>query len=203
MTRGARIDVSPARAARRAKSMIAFVPSLPERSPWRSDQAVPIRYRLSRANGGKDPHAPYPADWSFGGRVPTCDCTGFVCWSLGIDRYQPEFPVYGGWVNTDSAIIASERGVWFEPIEAPEVGCVAVYGGERYDGRRTRVGHWGVVTGVPAEWAADLIDCWDALRVTHCSSSRSRKTGAAIHETSGRIWARRGRLLRYVGPRVI
>ena len=153
--------------------------------------AGPILYRLKEHNGGQDPFAPHCASWSPDLKRWTSDCTGFVCWCLGLDRYQPP-----DWINTDSALEdALKKKVRFEPLELPELGCVVVYGGAWKNGIRTKVGHWGIVTGLPAEWGPS----WDLLSVTHCSSGQSRKHGAAIAETSGQLWARHGRFLRYRG----
>lgn len=182
--------------------MIGFEPPLHPRAPKDAKRSL-IKYRLTKFNGGKDPYGEHPSvgSYSYGNRTPTCDCSGFVAWALGFDRFQPKdrFPSYGGWVNTDSMISDAKRsGSFFELLTAPEWGCLVVSPSKykRVDGRRKRVkvGHVGMVVGpLPAEWG----DNWDDLRVVHCSSSNSRR-GGAIQETSGSGFRGRGVFLRYL-----
>ena len=150
----------------------------------------PVLYRLTERNGGTDPFQKHCGSWSPDINRWTSDCTGFVCWCLGLDRYQPP-----EWINTDSAIRDAKNGkIRFTEISVPELGCAVVFGSVWRNGIRTKVGHWGIVTGVPAEWESS----WELLKVTHCSSGVSRKTGSAISETSGEVWRNRGMFLRYV-----
>jgi hypothetical protein len=212
--RGAIRPTTAAEAVERARSMIGYCPELPEGAP--SDAVGgPIRYRLRKKNGGKDPNAPHPAAWSYGVRVPTADCVGFVAWTLGFDRYQPRDydresggdVIYGGWINTDSMIMgaaALEPG-WFQEIDEPEVGAIVVYGSRYRRGRPRKAGHVGmIVDPLPAEFEIMEPDCWRDLRVVHCSSGNDRRHGAAIQETSGAAWAkalkkgRKPQILRYV-----
>ena len=96
MPRGIIRPLTIAEAVRRAKSMVGYKPELPANAP-KGTRRVNIKYRLSKFNGGKDPYAQHPADWSYGNRTPTCDCAGFVAWCLGYDRYQPgKFEPYDG-----------------------------------------------------------------------------------------------------------
>lgn len=200
--RGVKRQLTVEGVVERARSMIAFRPQPPVAHS--KSRAKPIQYRLRGGfNGGKDPFAQHPGSWSppdnqkmpwSSGGAWTCDCSGFVSWCLGIDRYQPEFPHYGGWVSTDSILMdARTGGDWFEEIPAPELGCVVVYGGARRKGKRIRVGHVGlVVDPLPAEWDKN----WSDLRVIHCSSGNGRRFGQAVWETDGRIWSKHGRLVR-------
>lgn len=203
MTRGVIRPTTAGEAAIRALGMVGLCPAPPAGAP-RDAPRSPIRYRLAAGhNGGADPLAEHPASWSFGDRVPTCDCTGLVCWALGFDRLQPHaFPHYGGYINTDSALIdAGSSRSFFEPRDGiPVVGDVVIYGGQTRDGKRVKVGHWGIVVlahrdfepGNPTRRNFELI------RIVDCSSSMSRKTGAAIHERGAGLWAKRGQFLRYV-----
>lgn len=167
--------------------MVGFEPPMPPGAPadWRPK---PIQYRLLKANGGKDPWAQHPADWSYGKRTPTCDCSGFVAWCLGYPRRLD-----GRWYSTDG-MLRDARGARrvFEVIETPELGCVAVYGGRWRGAERLRAGHVGIVTGVPAEWSGNN---WSDLEVTHCSSTNARRTGGAIAITDGLLWGRKGGVL--------
>jgi len=142
-----------------------------------------IRYRLRDHNGGSDPFSSDPASHWDGG--VTCDCSGFVAWCLGYDRYQPkEFP--GGWINTNSMIASSliGDGTWFgHPRPTLLPGDLIVYGSRVVDGKR-RVGHVGIITGL------------DPMRATHCSAGNDRKFGYAVAETDDKPW--RGKPKRYL-----
>lgn len=183
----------------RAMSMVGFRPEKPSSAPpdWKP---MLIQYRLEAGfNGGSDPFAPHPASWSFGRRTPTCDCSGFVAWCCGYSRYHEDFPLYGGYVNTDSMLQdATGQKEWFEEVEYPEPGCLIVYGAIYKGTVRTRVGHVGLVTGVAAaEWDPRNPQ-FDRLLVTHCSSGNVKRTGAAIQQTTGSIWQKSGaKLVRY------
>jgi hypothetical protein len=202
--RGAIRPTSIEEATLRAVSMIQHKPARPASAE--TAPPVPIMYRLRGGfNGGSDPYAPHPASWSppdgqgcawsrYG--AWTCDCSGFVCWALGLDRFQPQGAVE--WLSTDGMLqdAAGPRERFVE-VDGPELGAVVVYGGLWNEGKRVRVGHVGLVTGLPPEWDPEVRDCWARLSVTHCSSSMS-KAGAAIAETNGLTWWRRGRFLRRV-----
>ncbi|WP_374163182.1 LysM peptidoglycan-binding domain-containing protein [Arcticibacter sp. MXS-1] len=93
-----------------------------------------IRYKLG--SGGTHPEESSPS------RDSLCDCSGFVCWVLGLSR-QTNIPFYkhfGGWIFTDSieADINSASGI-FERLSRPEPGCIVVYGAG------SKIGHVGVV----------------------------------------------------------
>lgn len=106
----------------------------------------------------------------------SCDCSAFVCWSLGIDKHT-NHPLYikfnEGWCNTDAIVndIKNSTG-FFKQISVPEVGCVIVYpqnsGGHK-------IGHIGIVT--------EVIN-GKVTKVIHCSSGNYKKTGNAVMETA-------------------
>lgn len=178
-------------AIKRAKSMIGFVPKLLENAPI-DTKPQPIRYRLKGGyNGGQSPYAAHPASWSYGKRTPTCDCSGFIAWVLGYDRYQPHAGLGVKYLNTDNIILLAKSQKWFEILNKPELGCIIVYG--KYDKNgKTYVGHIGLITSLPAEWDKDSNDSWKDLLVTHCSSGNDKKFGGAIQETSAlNIWGSR------------
>lgn len=181
----------------RARSMIGYTPPPHPHSPpgWPKS---PIRYRLAAGhNGGTDPYAPHPASWSFGFRTPTLDCSGFVAWCLGLDRYQPDSAVK--WISTDGMIRdADGEQEYFSPIDRPELGAVVVYGSEWRDGRRIYVGHVGIVVCLPVRGWGPGHRQWSRLRVVHCSSGNDRRMGGAIQQTDASHWRGRGRLLRYL-----
>lgn len=138
--------------------------------------------------GGRDPDAPAP--WTRRGARYGSDCVGFVLWCWGLDRYQPAtFPLYGGWINTDSALQSVRTsGQWFELVEggrAVEPGDLLVFPSVDldHDGSRDRIGHVGLVSHVPYLWDGDVGD----LRVIHCAASGR----VAVRESSGAPWAGR------------
>lgn len=152
-----------------------------------------LRYVLGA--GGRDPSAPDPGD-----RTAGCDCSGFVSWCLGLDRKQPSFGAWG-WISTDSlvAMARTPGNDWFEEIPRPEPGCLVVYPGAYVKGRRTRIGHVGLVSSVPAEWGPS----YAGLRVIHCSAGNQRRLGHAVAETDGRPWAGKGAMfLRYLRQQI-
>jgi len=152
-----------------------------------------IRYRLADHQGGRDPHAPDCAShWkSAVKRIPlaTADCAALACWSIGMDRYQPDrFSTFGGWLNTDSMLIdARTSKELFEIADKPTPGDLIVYPSIDYDrdGDRERVGHVGIVVDAAA-WVPGT---FGGLRVVHCSAGNDRRLGRAIAETDAAPWA--------------
>lgn len=129
------------------------------------------------------------------------DCIGFVMWCLGIDRYQPKtFPLYGGWMNTDS-IIADARGgqTWWTEVPRWQAvaGDLVVYPSSRLGSK----GHVGIVADVrkaqqslgktpTSEWT-------DCLDIVHCSSGHQRSLGYSISlERAGRTFTKRATVVR-------
>jgi len=126
--------------------------------------ALPISYCLGA--GGMKPGAPTPADAA--GR---CDCSGFVCWCLGLRR-QAEDPgiaqAVGAWINTDAMVRDILGAQVLLRSCAPKPGAVVVYPGPP----RRAVGHCGIIVSV------------GPVRVIHCSALNWRVTRRAICETS-------------------
>ncbi|MDB5851407.1 MAG: hypothetical protein JWP29_5159 [Rhodoferax sp.] len=88
--------------------------------------------------------------------VPACDCSGFVCWALGISRH----PAPDRWINTDSVWDdAQGAGVQFKKLARAAPGCLVVY---PKAGSGEKFGHIGIVTQVDANGRAALI--------AHCSA---------------------------------
>lgn len=134
--------------------------------------------------GGRNPDAPAP--WTSKGARIGSDCVGAFLWAWGIDRFQPSFPLYGGWINTDSAIgEARTTAQWFRIVEHPEPGDAVVFPSVDFDhdGDRDRIGHIGMVSFVPRLWDGDFAD----LRVIHCAASGR----VAVRESSGGVWNNR------------
>ncbi len=79
-----------------------------------------------------------------------CDCSGFVCWALGVARDSGPWP--GGWISTDTmhGDAAGEQRL-FVPAARPLPGMLIVYPkpvGSDADGPP---GHVGIVTAVSPE----------------------------------------------------
>ena len=89
--------------------------------------------------------------------APACDCSGFVCWALGISRH----PDPQTWINTDTIWEdANGRGVHFSKIEKAAAGCLVVY---PKVGSHEKYGHIALVTEVDANGRA--------TNIVHCSAS--------------------------------
>jgi hypothetical protein len=159
-------------------------------------------------NGGRDPTARDCAThWKDGNGKPwaTTDCTGLVCWALGIPRKLKRFKQYGGYINTDAAILdADETQSVFVPARRPRRGTVIVMPG-KFDenGKRISPGHWGIITGVlVAEFAQSMMN--DAsflrlLRVAHASPRNHGKYHQAVGVTDASLWgSRKWRLLELI-----
>ncbi|WP_167761300.1 CHAP domain-containing protein [Duganella callida] len=95
--------------------------------------------------------------------LPACDCSGFVCWALGLARFAPG-PDAGDWINTDS-IWADASGPQrrFQQLRAARPGALVVYpqkdSGEHY-------GHVAIVI--------ETDDQGSATRIAHCSADNLR-----------------------------
>lgn len=136
----------------------------------RSVVASPILYKLG--SGGRFPSDALPS------RDQYCDCSGFICWVLGLCR-ESDIPFYrrfGGWIYTDSMVsdIESTAGI-FQRVSKPEPGCIVVYSAG------SAIGHVGMVTDVKAGVM---------IKVVHCSSGNAKKFGAAIQETTPGVFNR-------------
>lgn len=129
-------------------------------------------YKLG--TGGRDPHAATPFI------TGQCDCSGFVAWCLGLDRYQPG-KIDGDWVST-TAVWRDAQGPrrLFERVEPAQAtaGDIVVYGSTYEHGRRVGIGHIGVVVE-PAVIVA-------TMRIVHCAASGE----IAVRESNGAVWDR-------------
>ncbi len=129
-----------------------------------------IRYKLGA--GGTIPGATLPT----GNKL--CDCSGFVCWSLGLSRKTtiPFYKQFGGWIFTDSmeADVNSQAGI-FEKLNSPEVGCIVVYGAGN------KIDHVGIVSAVSGG---------EMQKVIHCSSGKDSKFKDSIQETAPTVFKR-------------
>lgn len=130
-----------------------------------------------------------------------CDCSGAVAWVLGVPRRIAGYARGWGYVSTDGLIADADdpavelvqwvpQGASIEPWT-----CLVVYGSDDTDGDGDRdlIGHVGIVRAVPEGWTYAGPASLEQLTIWHCAASSS-PTGA-IRTSSGRPWARRGRLL--------
>lgn len=130
-----------------------------------------------RLGAGAPFTAPRPGD-----EDNACDCSGFVCWVLGISRHQPDFAFLkrfnGGWMNTDGMVWDSQNrtGLFDSVYGAPDKGDIIVYPGRgtvhlmyNTDAKSPLIGHVGIVV--------------DDKRVIHCSNGNYKTTGDAIQIT--------------------
>lgn len=154
-------------------------------------------YRLGK--GGRRPLAlmPFDADGYL-------DCSGYVSWCLGLDRYQPG-RIGGDWISTDTIVrdVTGPRAM-FAPVPAAFAGSrlfvgvrpgdLVVYAGRVVAGVRVAIGHVGVVVEAPHPLGESAIgEC----RVAHCAASRN-PAGGAVRVSDGRPWAARGIVVRRV-----
>lgn len=131
-----------------------------------------IRYKLG--GGGMSPRAELPANVN-----NECDCSGFVCWALGVSRLT-DHPLYlrfnNGWINTDAMVHDAKTSTgFFTEIPEPRVGAIVVYGAKKPS---RKVGHVGIVTGI--ERTNGVVT---ATKVLHCSHGNHRRNSDAICET--------------------
>lgn len=155
--------------------------------------------------GGRNPQADTPFTSKNG--VSGSDCIGFVLWCLGLDRLQPDYPFYEGWINTDSMILdVEDQQTRFKEAPKPFPGCAVVYPSIWKDGKMARMGHIGLVVEVPANFPSDwkhlsLADrkYWmDRVTVIDCAAAIARKlTGKAVGKRSAKIWATDGMFVAY------
>ena len=118
--------------------------------------ASPVKYKLGR--GG--------FEWLEDEIDGLADCSGFVCWLLGVARRPSS--VFDRWISTDS-IRADALGdqTMFREVEPHSQPAFVVYGDHKRGGT-LRQGHVGLVIEP------------DTMRGFDCSSSQSKRRGQAI-----------------------
>ncbi len=151
-----------------------------------SQEGLGIAYRLG--GGAVRAARPTCAD-----AAHTCDCSAFVCWSLGIDK-QGSYPYLvppngivepgNQWYGTDNIwndAVHLQMGL-FQQIREPVPGCLVVFPARRRADGKTTPGHVGLVLRVGAQGVEAVL---------HCSSSNFRATGDAIRETDATVFRNR------------
>lgn len=168
--------------------------------PWEPTIWYFLDAELGTRNGGRDPKADDCAThWKDENGKPwaTADCVGFASWVKGFPRKMKAFPLYGGYVNTDSMILDAEgpRSL-LRPVSTPSPGTLIVMP-SLFDehGHRLSPGHVGVVVD-SSLWYPAAPHPLQLIHVAHCSPRNHRRFHQAIGITSAELWgSRRWRLL--------
>jgi hypothetical protein len=117
-------------------------------SPDPKRKAVGEQYLQGAAQAGIDIDA-MPGE--------ACDCTNFLCWSLGVARDSGPGFAHGGRINSTNIIDDAEGAQrLFVPLRSARAGAVLVF-----KAAGNKVGHAGIVTEVDASGRA--------TRVLHCA----------------------------------
>jgi LysM repeat protein len=144
----------------------------PNKLIQRARTAIGKKIKYTLGAGGINPSLELPTSNN------ECDCSGFVCWVLGLSRKTtiPFYQKFGGWIYTDSmeVDVNSSAGI-FEKINIPEVGCIVVYGAG------PKIGHVGIVSEVENE---------KMKKVIHCSSGNYKNYHDSIQETAPTVFNR-------------
>jgi cell wall-associated NlpC family hydrolase len=172
---------------------------------------LPAFYKLG--TGGRNPANDYPQD-----DAGKCDCSGFIAWAVGYDRFQG-YDVHGEerWINTDAILYAANPSAVepmfdttaalrpdgkpnFRLVERAEKvapGDLLVYGSTHVAGARIP-GHVGLIVNVGGDFVRRGANWWKHLSVAHCSPSNSKKFGPghAIAVTDATIWHTKGYIVR-------
>ena len=116
-------------------------------------------YMAALASSGLDPAT-----------LPTvaCDCSGYVCWALGVPRDGSVLP--GGWINTDAMVADGQRSQQlFVPLTRAVPGALLVH--PKPPGADSGPGHVAIVTEVDADGRA--------TRMLHCAPDNILRTPPA------------------------
>lgn len=140
-----------------------------------------VQYSLYEGQaGGFDPSAPdCGSRWATGTKAKTknyitSDCVGFALWAYGMDRFQKDdFPLYGGWMNTNSLVAAANDPKVKEVRRLAELvpGCLLVYPSARPNPLRW-YGHIGMYVGTPVDATVPS--------VVHCHGPRLKGRAISI-----------------------
>ena len=127
--------------------------------------------------GGRNPQADSPL------QDGACDCSGFVAWCIGLDRYQPGKVAGGDWIETSAMVRDAnyDRNL-FVPMNERRPGYILVWGD-----KNGRQGHTGIISAVDAHGKV--------TRVIHCSSGNYRTKGVAIAETDPGVFLTNGAMV--------
>ena len=139
-----------------------------------------IKYKLG--GGGMNPNRASPANLN-----GECDCSGYVCWALGISR-ETNHPLYekfnGGWINTDAIVMdANAPTGFFSRLDTPRPGCLIVFASKP---PTRKVGHVGIVAKVDTVSGRTV-----ATKVIHCSHGNQKANQDAVCETDPKVFKTR------------
>lgn len=146
---------------------------------WERISQLAIVYALSA--GGKDPMDIDPRSTVDRDGAPRfgLDCSGASAYALGLPRRLPTFPLYGGYMNTDSICDDAENGQSLYMPSEVKRGALLVFPGIdlNHDGKRDRIGHVAWINRVldgfdPRQPDYSLVEIYD------CAGSNSNLPGA-------------------------
>ncbi len=132
-----------------------------------------------------------------GGRTPAqlpyvkgegeLDCSGFVAWCCGYDRFQEGL----GWINTDALEKLSDTSTSFIRVSSDEVaaGDIVVYGAG------AKIGHTGIVVAVGSR---PDVENKASYWVAHCRGPVGRNPGVVLTD-GGPFVGKGARFVRWVG----
>ena len=111
-----------------------------------------------------------------------CDCSGFVCFCLGLDRYQRDlYKKLGGYLSTAAMVSdANTYQILFRRTAEPKPGDLIIYPSLYNHGRRMHIGHVGILHQLPNDIGPSVIDC--------NASPHRRNIGSAIGYSSISSW---------------
>jgi hypothetical protein len=118
--------------------------------------------------------------------LDACDCSGYVCWALGISRHPgaAAFPGGGGWIFTDSIWAdAMGPGLRFQRLAEARPGALVVYPKEGSD---ENFGHVGIVIEADASGRATLVAHCSAVNLRDGPFDSIKITGPKVFELQGR-----------------
>lgn len=149
--------------------------------------------------GGRNPRSDFP----YSIETAKVDCSGFVAWVLGYDRYQDTQGFLGDWVNTDWILndaLEPDGHEMFELVADTEKvlpGDLLVRSGKNVNGE-WKHGHVGIITRVRDGFQRQQRYWYKHLLVAHASPSHRRKYGNVVAETDATAWAKVGYIVRYL-----
>lgn len=147
----------------------------------RARSAIGKGTRYVLGAGGRDPLHPLP-----GGDGGTCDCSGFVAWCYGIDRFLPgsrnkrsPIPYYGKgeWFETSNIVADAKSPFGF--VEEVEYDFAVLGDMLVWADRGGKQGHVGIIASLDHDGPKTVI---------HCSKGNFTRTGDAIRETTPTVF---------------
>lgn len=119
--------------------------------------------------------------------IGSSDCSAFVLWCLGVDKYQPGtlgMPDGMQWINTD-VLWRAMPSQFFMDVASPQLlipSDVVVFPSGETRGGNWKVGHCGIISRTNINFKDTY--------VIHCSKQNHVRFGSAVQETSIGIFLR-------------